>query len=365
MIATILGATAGGFATMAALGYAGLRRKGLDRWLLEYIRTRHLRRDYVPGEPLEVLLLVCDHYEPKRGGVSMTKARSRVQEWVDKYPKLFDEFRDSYGNPPQHTFFYPEDEYEPELVDMVAGLCRKGYGDVEIHLHHDNDTADGLREKLVNFKTALYANHGLLRKDENGEITYGFIHGNWCLDNSRRDGRFCGVNNELDVLIETGCYADFTMPSAPSETQTRTINSVYWAVDDPAKPKSHDRGVLVGTAPRPPKSLLMVQGPLVLDWSKRRLGIFPTIENGNIQKNQPPTEKRVGHWLRACVKIPNMANTVCVKLHTHGVWEPNQEVLLGQAMVSLHHHLRVQMKEHEDFTLQYLTAHEMVRRCRF
>ncbi|MEJ7636728.1 MAG: hypothetical protein WKF75_01760 [Singulisphaera sp.] len=60
------------------------------------------------------------------------------------------------------------------------------------------------------------------------------------------------VNNEIDVLRETGCYADFTLPSAPSPTQTRQINSIYYASDDPRRPKSHDRGSPSAAArPRP------------------------------------------------------------------------------------------------------------------
>src|SRR5258707_498316 len=74
------------------------------------------------------------------------------------------------------------------------------------------------------------------------EEMYAFIHGNWALDNSRPDGRWCGINNELDVLRETGCFADFTLPSAPSPCQTSTINRIYYAVDDPKRPKSHDTG---------------------------------------------------------------------------------------------------------------------------
>ena len=52
-----------------------------------------------------------------------------------------------------------------------------------------------------------------------GELRFAFIHGNWSLDNSRPDGRWCGLNNELILLRELGCYADFTLPSAPSDTQ--------------------------------------------------------------------------------------------------------------------------------------------------
>src|SRR3546814_3205543 len=49
-----------------------------------------------------------------------------------------------------------------------------------------------------------------------------------------------GLDNELTLLRELDCYADFTMPSAPSPTQTTTINSIYYATDDPVRPKSHD-----------------------------------------------------------------------------------------------------------------------------
>ena len=150
---------------------------------------------------------------------------------------------------------------------------------MEVHLHHDNDTAENLRRTLLEFKRRSAERHGLLSRDrETGEVVYGFIHGNWALDNSRPDGRWCGVNNELDVLRETGCYADFTLPSAPSETQTRKINSIYWAVDDPRRPKSHDTGTDLGTAPAAGQRLLMIQGPLLLDWSRRKWGL-PEIEN--------------------------------------------------------------------------------------
>lgn len=343
-----------------ALSYAVLRRKGMDRWLLPYLLSSHKRRAPHPDQPVHLILAICDHYEPKRGGASPDKARARVQQWVDEYPQLFDSFRDAEGKPPQHTFFYPEDEYEPELVDMVGGLCRRGFGEVEIHLHHDNDTADNLRNTLLRFKTTLHEKHGLLSKDRTtGEVVYGFIHGNWALDNSRRDGRKCGVNNELDVLRETGCYADFTMPSSPSETQTRKINSIYWAVDDPHRPKSHNTGIDVGTAPKPPNSLLMIQGPLLLDWNRRKFGIIPKVENSCLQKSQPPDRNRLELWLNANVTPAANPDWFFVKLHTHGVNEPNQSVLLGREMESFHRELGTKVELKENFRVHYVTARQM------
>jgi len=355
-----LGLAAGTAAIGSALGWAGLRRKGLDRWLLPYLLSRGKRRSPEPGAPVHLILAICDHYEPKRGGASPAKARGRVQQWLDEYPRLFDRFRDADGNPPQHTFFYPADEYEPELVDMVGGLCRRGYGEVEIHLHHDNDTADKLRNTLMGFKTTLHDRHGLLSKHpETREVAYGFIHGNWALDNSRRDGRRCGVNNELDVLRETGCYADFTLPSSPSETQTRKINSLYWAVDDPQRPKSHNMGTDVGIGPKPANGLLMIQGPLLLNWRIRKFAIIPKVENSCLQKSQPPDKIRLELWLRA--KIVPAANPTWyfVKLHTHGVNEPNQKVLLGEEMVKFHQELGTRTELNPAFRVHYVTARQM------
>src|SRR5262249_49790535 len=190
-----------------------------------------------------LLLCIADHYEPKLGQPSRAVADGRVERWVADYPRLFGDFRDSDGRPPRHSFFFPQEEYEPHHLDALAGLCRAGFGEVEVHLHHDHDTAEGLREKLLSFKQILAERHGLLAQDrQTGALAYGFIHGNWALGNSRPDGRWCGVNNELDVLRETGCYADFTLPSAPSPTQTRKSNSIYYAQSDPHRPKSHDTG---------------------------------------------------------------------------------------------------------------------------
>ncbi|MBX9581553.1 MAG: hypothetical protein K2X87_14730 [Gemmataceae bacterium] len=346
-----------GWAVGAALRAAG-RPKNLDRWLPDNL-FRPTRR-HPPGKPVEVLIAVCDHFEPRRGNASAEKAKARLDRWTAEYPRLFADFRDSGGVPPQHTYFYPIDEYDPGHADRIAALCRTGLGEMEVHYHHDADTADNLRRALLDFKRTLADRHGVLGRDkQTGEPVYAFIHGNWALDNSRPDGRWCGVNNELDVLRETGCYADFTLPSAPSDTQTRTVNSIYWAVDDPARPKSHDTGVRLGTAPRPADGLLMIQGPLLLDWGRRKWGLMPGIENADLTHALPPDGRRLGLWLRAGVHVPTRPEWVFVKLHTHGLNEPNQDALLGEPMVRFHEVLRDRATRDPLFRYHYVTAREM------
>ncbi len=336
-----------------------MRRRAMHRWLLPSIRHAWQRRGKLSGE-IHVLLCIADHFEPRNGDVSADVARRRVENWVEWYPRLFGDLRDSDGQPPRHTFFYPLEQYDALEVDALAELCRRGFGEVEIHLHHDRDNSDALRQRLSAYKEMLAERHGLLaRHRDSGELAYGFVHGNWALDNSHPRGLHCGVNDELNVLRETGCYADFTMPSAPDSSQVGIVNSIYYAVDDPNRPRSHEAGIKVGTAPAPADGLMLIQGPLTLDWASRKWGIFPRIENGCLQANQPPTMSRLENWLSARVQVPARPDWFFVKLYTHGAPEHNQRVLLGDPMIRFHEDLAALSRARRDFHFHYLTAREM------
>ncbi|HJZ54353.1 MAG TPA: hypothetical protein VKE74_05320 [Gemmataceae bacterium] len=336
----------------------------MDLWLPAYLRQTRRRWAGYAGE-VHLLLCVADHYEPNLGGASEEVAARRVGRWVSDYPRHLGGFTDSDGRPPRHSFFYPIETYHADHLDALGELCRQGYGEIEVHLHHDNDTADNLRARLTGARELFATRHRQLARDRRtGETRYGFVHGNWALDNSHPEARCCGVNNELDVLRQTGCYADFTMPSAPHRAQTRTINSIYYAVDDPARPKSHDTGTPVGSGPPPADSLMMIQGPLVLNWSSRKWGVLPRVENGCIQGNQPATIGRVKDWLRARVQVPTRPDWCFVKLHTHGANEQNMPVLLGEPMVRFHRDLARLAAENPMFQYHYVSAREMYNLAR-
>ena len=359
---TVLGLAA---LALAAVVYA-IRRKNMQFWLGSYYFPSESVKVLAPDEPIDVFLSICDHWEPQCYGAPFDLAMSRVQRWVDEYPRLFDQFRDVNGRPPQHTFFFPQDEYRPEYLDAIAQLCAAGYGDVDIHLHHSHDTADGLRQKLESFRDILYHRHGLLRRDPlTNEIVYGFIHGNWALCNSRRDGMWCGVDQELSILQETGCYADFTLPSAPNDCQTSTINSIYYAQDIPGQRKSHDTGIRARVGQSAPEDhLLMIQGPLSLSWKIRKKLIVPSIENGDLILGRPPTWERFQEWLRVGVHVAGKPNWKFVKLYTHGCKNGNIDMLLGPQMQAFHAELARQCQQNPKLRLHYVTAWEMAQLVR-
>lgn len=352
---------------LAAAGTAVLRSRHMDLWISAYIaqwpRRTWRPRPAQPAETRHVYFCFADHYEPYWGKASQDTARARVQRWLADYPVIAARHRDSDGRVPQHSFFYPEEEYDEIILDGLAGLCKAGFGDVEVHLHHDNDNAAHLRTTLQAFTRRLHERHGLLRRDpQTGQILYCFIHGNWALDNSRPDGRWCGVDDELSVLVETGCRCDMTMPSAPSDTQTGKINSIYFARGHAGCSKSHDHGrdCAVGGWGKDGE-LLLVQGPLMLNWSDRKLGLMPRIESAEISADAPPTAARVRLWERAGVTVRGAENHVFIKVHTHGAEERAAQALLGGGMDLMWTELERQFRDRPGYQLHYVTAWEMAQ----
>src|SRR5262249_27284798 len=107
------------------------------------------------------------------------------------------------------------------------------------------------------------------------------------------------------------------------------------------------------------RGLLMIQGPLLLDWSHRKWGVFPRLENGCLQGTQPPSIDRLARWLRAGVRVPSRPDWAFVKLYTHGANEPNMPVLLGEPMVRFHAALAERAAADSRFQYHYVTAREM------
>ncbi|MGP1664995.1 MAG: hypothetical protein ACTS5I_03580, partial [Rhodanobacter sp.] len=307
-----------------------------------------------------VMFCFVDHFEPMWGKAEPPLQRQRMDRWCRDYRVMAARHRDADDRPPQHSFFYPEEEYTEEHLDKLAALCSDGFGEIEIHLHHDNDTEANFVTTMSRFCTLLHERHGALSRDPvSGELRFAFVHGNWSLDNSRADGRWCGINNELILLRQLGCYADFTLPSAPSDTQTSTINAIYYATDDPQRPKSHDTGVMVRTGGTASGDLMIIQGPLGLNWRQRKFGLIPRIENADVRRSCPPTPERVDAWVKTGVHVEGRPEWVFVKVHTHGTQDHDMDTLLGAPVHAMHDHLEQRYNDGVNYVLHYVTSREM------
>ena len=330
--------------------------RAIDKWLLPWLKRRVPTRP--DGVPLHVLFAVCDHFEPLHG-TDKAGALKRIGKWRESFPSMVDSFRDADEMGPRHTFFYPVEQYDTDLIEPLADLCRQTGSEVEIHLHHDNDTPEGVTEALEQGKRDL-ASHGLLCRDGSGAIRYGFIHGNWALNHSHPEGKGCGVEREIPILRRTGCYADFTMPSAPSPTQSRVVNTIGYLPDLPGRRAIDEISAAVAgsmTADRDrDERLLTIPGPLAPNLRWRKWGIIPRLENGDLTGANPPTKLRLEVAIDQGIGVSGRPDWVFVKCHTHGGIEPNFEMLLGEPMRRFH---QAATSLGEGIRFHYVTAREM------
>ena len=338
-------------------------RKHILIWFGSYVRDRRLRSGSMKkikgGKPVHIMFCMVDHFEPISEGSTREQERERMRDWLERYPALARKHRDSDGRPPQHSWFYPGENYQAEYLDGLARLCQQGFGEIELHLHHGFDTAETLRGKL---EKALrdFSKHGaLVTQGIPPRNVYGFIHGNMALDNSMNDPALCGVNAEITVLKDTGCYADFSMPTAPAVSQSRKVNAIYYATDDPRQPKSHDDGVDVEVGRLPGGDLLIIPGPLAFNWHSRKLGIIPRIENAEIQASNPPTPARVRNWVKQHVHVKGRPEWVFVKVSCHGAEDRSREVLLGNVADQMYTKLESRYRDRPGYNLHYVTAREL------
>jgi hypothetical protein len=330
---------------------ARLRNKHLGSWLHDYVRHVVRRASWSrPRDPEHILFALCDHYEPLWGGAPDDVGRARVDAWVDRYPAL-GRFRDSDGRPPRHGWFFPGEEYRPHYLDQLGKLARAGFGEVEVHLHHDGDTAHTLARKLEH-TLAQFAQHGHISRIGT-MYRWAFIHGNWSLANGRPDGRWCGVDDELPLLHRLGCYVDLTFPSAPDPCQPNKVNQIYWPTGDLTQRRSYERGERARVGTSRDDRLLMITGPLAL----ARKGLGLRIENGAVTGGDPPTAARVQTWIDQRIHVEGRPEWVFVKVHTHGAIERSAGSLLGDGGRALHESLHQVMRR--GAALHYVTAREM------
>lgn len=326
-------------------------------YLRDEVELRRARRRNQPAGLRHLLVAVCDHYEPLWNNADDHHGEKRVRAWHEGYPRLAERYRDADGRPPRHSFFFPGEEYRPQFLEPLADLARQGFGEVEVHLHHDGDTEQTLETQLRE-TIADFTSHGHLSRDMDGRPRYAFIHGNWALANARPDGRWCGVDAEVPLLFRTGCYADFTFPAAPDVSQPNIVNRIYWPTGDLTQKRCYETGARARVGEVMRDRILMLQGPLALS-SKPGIPFRPRIENSALTANDPASASRAKTWVSRNIHVEGRPEWVFVKLHTHGAPDRQAASLLGSGGHELHRVLTTEYNDGQRWKLHYVTAREM------
>lgn len=317
-----------------------------------------------PSGRVHLIIALADHFEPAivpgDGAKRATRdiQEQRVERWCEEYPALVREWPDSDGYPLQHTYFYPAEQFDPLLIDRLAEHCQEGWGEIGIHLHHGMDapdTPENTRQTLVTFRDELEQRGCLSYLNGRGPARYAFVHGNFALANSA-GGRMCGVDSELQILADTGCYADLTLPSAPFDpAQIAKINCMYECALPLDQRAAHSTGrdLAVGRSPR--VFPIVVQGPLLLNFNRAR----PRIENGALVGTNPPSLRRVHLWKQAAICVKGRPDWLFIKLHCHAMDPTQESAVLGNGIRSFLRQLVDGAAERNEI-LHFCSAREMI-----
>ncbi len=327
-------------------------------------RTLHA----APRGPVHLVIAMADHFEPAiapEGGekrVARSEQERRLEWWSREYPKAAERWRDHDGRPFVHTYFYPAEQYDEGLLQMLADHCHAGWGEVEIHLHHgmtQPDTAENTRHVLTEFRDRLAFRHRCLAmKEGSDQPRYAFVHGNFALANSA-GGRFCGVDSEMKVLAETGCYADFTLPTGLHHpAQTAKMNSLYECALPLEQSAPHRKGRDLAAGRAPQTFPVIVQGPVLADFrgALRSPGLL--IETSAITRRNPMSLHRLALWKRARITVEGRPDWLFIKVHCHSMDPTQKDAVIGDSFRKFLGELVSGAAERKEI-LHFVTAREM------
>jgi hypothetical protein len=221
------------------------------------------------------------------------------------------------------------------------------------------DTAENTRRQLVEFRDALVFNHGSLSfLDGSDQPRYAFVHGNFALANSA-GGYACGVDTEMEILADTGCYADFTMPTAAFHpAQIGKVNSLYECALPLNEQAPHRKGRDLHHN-RPLETFpIIVQGPLMLDFDKNARNRVGRFENAALTGVNPPSLRRLRLWKQAAISIQGRPDWIFIKLHSHSMDPTQEDAVMGGAMQRFLADLVEGAQERREI-LHFVTAREM------
>jgi hypothetical protein len=284
------------------------RRRG-PTWLASYVRQQLRNARVEPGSDCHIIFTFVDHFEPSRAlgerGVEL------VGEWCRKNAEISSEVTDDDGIHPQHTWFYRYDYPSFECLRQIARSSFEGFGEIEFHLHHGNDTPETFKQTIEAGKR-WFASAGAMSAVGSGTAQFAYIAGNWSLANGQGDPSKSGVNDEIRLLRDAQCYADFTFPAFGERSQPRQVNSLYYATQSD-RIRCYDTGPEVIAGGRGEGDLLIFQGPLFLDF---RNGL---VDYAAVENYAPYFAGRFHNWINAGVRVTGRPNWTFIKVHTHGM----------------------------------------------
>ncbi|MCH2179627.1 MAG: hypothetical protein MK106_12570 [Mariniblastus sp.] len=317
-------------------------------WAYHYL-TAENPDSMIPDSEKHLIFVMVDHYE--HGGPKNKKRGARENDiWCDKFMEISDRHIDDFGNRFRYTWFYPYDHKNDEIMVRLSKMAYLGYGETELHWHLGSKSGVNRQNFSVKLDEAIewYQSYGALITAEDSKTAFAYIAGVWDLDAGGGGVTTHGITNQIQQLVDRGCYADFTFSTIGTPAQPSTVNSLYYVVDDPKEPKSYDAGEHARVGHAVDQQLLIFQGPTAISWNGY-------LEYGAIEDDPIFEDHRINKWIDSNIHVHGRPEWIFVKVYSHGA--QSQHVVLDQDMDKMLSALRQETKQ-RDIKLHFMTARE-------
>jgi hypothetical protein len=325
--------------------------RGFENWMPA------LRRKQRPIENAlgtrHVMIAVCNRFGRSKKGEQHGKP-ALLEDWRRGLSRLEDEFHGAQGIAPRYTFFLPAEETKAAWISELGELCKATGNEIELTAPRPIESADRLRETILRGRESL-TGLGWLSSDKAGAVRYGHIQGVKASDSS------LPISHQA-ILRETGCYASFLPPELVDSVPSEFDNSLCYAYDRDSK--NRPDGLRRVRAEREPRieaeGLLLAPPPVARDWNRKKFGLLPHLEVGELSAANPPSRERLRLWLDCRITVEARPNWVFIALHTNGLEPENSKMLLGEPMRKFYRTLTKVAAEDESLRFHCVTTREFV-----
>jgi hypothetical protein len=293
--------------------------------------------------PRDIVVVLIFVFEPSFDSIGM---RDILKAFTD----LAAEHIDSDGRNLKLTFACPGRNPDSTTLDILTEYCGRGLGEVEYLIPWDYSDEASMRGELEQ-GLRCFNSRGWM-STVGSEVRFAVVRkGN----GDEREG--VDFRRQASVLSNLGCYADMSYPIVRGPGPQSRVNTMCMV--SPGDCESYNESDELRAGRLGKRGLMVIDGPLLIDWSDWRFTLRPHVEDGHLSPEAPPDPGRIDSWVRANMHVIGQPNWIFVKLTIDGLSDAASAHSLRHSFDQSLTYLEEVYNDGKSYRLHYVTAREM------
>jgi len=312
-------------------------------WLVPYLKwefSTSVDREQVAYPQDIVLAVVCP--------VTAETDTIAMEQVLDSLSGVLSDHKDRDSSIVRITFVTYADSTR---LRLLTDFCKSGFGEVEYLLRSECDTVPDAGQMLDDDLDILKS-FGWAMTDDS-EVRFAVLQRRAVSRHLNRE-----IDSSLNHLAARGCYLDLSESHRHNISRSTIVNSIYLVSTHAEEPGSFANQCELVAGKLGRGRLLVVDSPLLIDWSDWRDWYVPLVEDGKLTPGIPADSNRVNSWIRANVHVTGQPNWIFVKLVTDSLLHVESASLLIASIDRMLEYLE-RLPDDGQYRIHYVTAREM------